>query len=1119
LGLRYILGSTGTGKTSLCLEEIMKSNFGGKNLVLIVPEQFTLESENKLVRLSTGAIIKCQVLSFNRLAFHLFKELGKSGVKILEQDGKIMLLRKIVLTIKDGLRYFAGSSNKQGFMENLSDMVSEFYRFNIGADKLLGYLDSVKDRENLFLKLNDIYKIYKGFTDYIHEKYISADETLDILSGLIEHSEYLKGAIIWIDNFNNFNPQEYKVIEKLIKHCIDVNVCMNTNSGRYTFDFIKAYDPYYETKLTISKITKLAKENNIKIENPIFLKDNWRHKNNIGLDFLSSNYFKFDSEPFEGACPDIEIFKAQNIYSEISETAKRIHELVKHGGYRYREVAVVTASVEENERIIRNTFFSYDIPCFFDASSDILSHPLTELIRSLVEVVVSNFSYEGVFRFLKTNMAPIAMDDIDMLENYVLANGVRGYKWQLKRWKYGFNDGLYDEVAIHETRDAFLNAVGKFTNGLKYNTVLSIKDFCLKIYEALEALQVTKTLENWILAIDDKNSVILRQHKQIWPKVTGMLDKMVEILGDEKTTLKEFGKILDAGLEEIEMSIIPPSIDCVIIGDYKRTKLPEVRALFFIGVNEGKIPIVIKEKGLITDDERQLLKDRGIELEPDSKHKTMQENFLIYESFTKASGFLWFSYSIGTLLGKPLQPSNVIRRVKKLFPGLPESISSAGGYMDMPKPAFEYLGKALKKYSAGGGLNPVDIEVYSYFKKDILYKDKLSLIEKLLFFEQNPKYLKEGPAYKLHGKELVTSVTRLEHFVKCPFSYFVKYSLTAKNRKQFEINQMDLGSLFHNVIERFSKTLVQSGLNYREVNKRQISEIVEGCVDELIMEDKPEIFSSTAKLKYALKRIKRISKESVWALSEHIKKGSFEPLADELEFSFNTPMTGIVIELKGGNRIYITGRIDRVDFYDYDGARYIKVIDYKSGGTEFDLTDIYYGMQFQILLYLDAFIKNAPQAFNNRNLKILPGGVFYFSINDPILDYNDVVYETLEALKLKEYRLDGLVLKDMHVVSAMDNEIDGDSPIIPVGLKKGLDFTASSSVATLSEFENIMAHINERIEMLAEEIFKGNIDVWPYKKGDKTGCDYCEYKAICQIGASGQQNKYNVFKKVLIDQF
>ncbi len=1116
MALRYILGKSGSGKTTLCLQEIMANGFGNKNLILIVPEQFTLESEKNLINLSKdSAIIKCQVLSFNRLAFHVFRELGKTGNKILEQNGKSMLLKKILLSLEKELEYFAKTANKHGFVLKLSEMISEFYRFNISVEKLEEYLELIKERENIYLKFSDLHKIYSKYLEFIKEKYISTDETLDLLSDYIEYSEYLKNSIIYIDNFVSFTPQEYKLIEKLLLHCESVNVSMLTNTNRNRFDVIKNYDPFFETKVTISKITKLAEANKIPILKYDFLSENLRHKKSPELGFLSENFMKFSNDSYVKACEDVKILKAQNIYTEISETAKKIHSLVRDKNYRYREIAIVTASVEENERIIRNIFHSYEIPCFFDTPSDILSHPLTELIRALCEIVLSNFSYESVFRLLKTNMTNIENDDIDLLENYVLENGVKSFKWRIKRWKYGFESGMYDEERIHEIRDKFLSIMDKFEKNPKSKS--TVKNFCIKIYNTFEYLEVTKTLENWILSIDDKSSVMLRQHKQIWPKIIGMLEKLVEILGDEIVTFKEFAKILDAGLEEIEMSIIPPSNDCVIVGDHKRTRLPEIRALFLIGVNEGKIPSLSNESGLISDDERIFLREKGIELDSDSNTRYLKEMLMVYESFAKANEFLQFSYSLGTLSGSSLQPSTVIHKVKNIFLELCEIAPDNQDYIDMPKPTFEKFGKILRNYSKTGEMADSEINLYSFFKHSEEYSDKVSSMEKILFFDKNPKYLSDNTAKKQYGKELITSVTRLERFVQCPFSYFVQYNLDAKERSRFEISQLDIGSLFHKVIERFTKVLDERGLSFREISRTQINEIVEKCVDELAAESKSEVFLSTAKLKYAIKRIKRISKQSIWALTEHIKKGSFEPLAHEIEFS--GPATSILIDLKDGKKIIISGRIDRVDCYDYDGNRYIKIIDYKSGSTKFDLTDIYYGMQLQILIYLDALLKASPNIFNKENLKLLPGGVFYFNINDPVLDYTDVVNETLDYLKLKEFKMSGLVLKDDRIISAMDNEFSKSSIIIPVEKKKDSGFTALSSVAASDEFESVLNFINERVAQLGEEIFKGNIDVFPYKKGNNNGCDYCKYSAICQIDASERKNKFNILKKVYLDDF
>lgn len=1124
MSLKYILGGSGTGKTTTCLNEIIASNQNiiNNSLIFIVPEQFSLESEKSLISLSDNeAMIQGQVLSFQRLAFHLFSELGNTRIKLLEDNGKNMLLRKIVNKVKDELLYYKKSIDKQGFMDSLSKTITEFYQYTVSKENFQKYLTDISDKETLYTKMSDLYKIYDEYLNFIKDQYISTDETLDIMSEIIKDSNYLKDAEIWIDGFNGFTPQEYKVIEKLLLRVKSVNIAFTVRENNIKYEKINVYDPFFETKTTINKITKIAKENNIKVEPPIFLEEAKRFENFKELKYLEKNYFSYGENTYKEKADNIIIFKATNLYSEVTEIAKQIHHMISAKNYKYSEIALLTGDLVGYEKSIRGIFKNYNIPCFFDLKTDILSHPLTELIRSAVDIIVSRFSYESIFRFLKTNMTDINRDEIDMLENYVLAYGIKGYKWDMEEWKYGFSGKyeIFDYDTIHNCKKKVLEILKPISENIQSNSKVSIKDFSYRIFHMLINLNVTDTLNLWISNIDDKNSVILRQHNQIWGKITRVFEKMVEILGDEIVTVKEFSKILEVGLASIDMGIIPPSQDCVIIGDFQRTRLPEIKAMFVLGVNEGVLPKPTVELGLFSDEERLLLNKFGMELSPDSARKAFEQQFQIYNNITKPSKLLHISYSLGTLSGKSLQPSSIIAKIKKLIPNvIVKEENDNIEEITLPVPMFENMGKVLRAYSLGDEISPVYLDMYSWFMENDVYKEKIIKMQKILFEGTDQQTLESEIVHKLYGKELITTVSRLEKYVHCPFAYFVEYNLEAKERKTYEVNSMDFGNLFHEVIDMFSTKLDSKGNSFRDINKEDINVLVDVCVDEIVPKIGSEVLLSSSKYQYIIKRIKRISKKSIWALSEHIKAGLFEPLGSEIEFSSNSPLSSISININDKQKMIIVGKIDRVDILDSEGNKYIKIIDYKSGSKKFDLVDIYYGMQLQLIMYMDAFIKNGENFFGKGKVsgKVLPGGVFYFNIDDPILDFDgEIVNEKIDEMILKEFKMSGLVLADKIVIDAMDKDIDGDSKIIPVNIKKkDGSFGARSSCANLEEFYTVQDYVNNKIIELGKEIFSGKIDVFPYKKGNITGCTYCKYAAICKIDTISSPNKYNIMKKI-----
>ena len=565
MSLKYIFGGSGSGKTEICMSQIMAETEKMKKsaLLYIVPEQFTMQAERELVLCSKEkSIMQAQVLSFKRLSHYIFSETGGIVGALLDETGKSMLLRKITLQLSKELQYFTKMVDKQGFIENLANTITEFYRYNISREDILKYLNEVRNKESLYLKMHDIHKIFSDFEQYISEKYISTEQVLDFVPERVEKSFLLENSEIWIDGFNGFTTQEYNIISSLLKRGRDVTVAMTVRSEEIVYDNLSEIDPFFETKNTINKLSKLANESNVKIEKPIFLQEYPRFNNFSSLSFLEKHYFSYKKESSNEQIDNIKIKQANNIYTEITYVANEIINLVREKNYRFSEIAVITGDISRYERGIKRMFRIYDIPFFIDTKLKILSHPLTELIRSSLDIIAYNFTYESVFRFLKTSLIDIEETDLFKLENYVLAYGIKQYKWK-KEWTYGFTDGLYNKDKINETRVHVLDCLKPLAENFNNSKKYTVKEVATRVFEMLYNLNVTETLDLW--GTD-------RVHVQVWNKICELMDKMVEILGDELVTIREFGKILDSGLQQSDIGIIPPSLDQVVIGDFERTR-------------------------------------------------------------------------------------------------------------------------------------------------------------------------------------------------------------------------------------------------------------------------------------------------------------------------------------------------------------------------------------------------------------------------------------------------------------------------------------------------------------------------------------------------------------------
>lgn len=1037
MSVRFVLGRPGAGKTRLCLREIAENLKGTPPLYYLVPEQFSLQSE-KLLTHDVPAFLRAQALSFNRLAYQLFARLGGLSGKTVDEPGRSMLLRKVMYECADALRFYGRSADKQGFIDSLSRTLTELNQYNVSPEDLR--LRAVGSDENLAAKLTDLALILEKYRAAVSGRYLVADETLTLLSRRLETAEPLRGSLFWVDGFTGFTPQERRVLGHILQTADRVTVTLTL---RRDADDDMLYETTRETRRIL---TELAHSLKVPVEDTVYLEGDHRHADEMRFFAARFNPYHKSDDFWPWPVQAIEVVPAADRYAEAREAARRIGVLVSESGYRFRDIAILCGHRAAYEKPLRNIFSRCGIPLFVDTKTDIFSHPLTELIRAAIEIIVRDWPYESVFRFLKTRLTSLATDEIDILENYVLARGVKGYLW-----RYPFTE------PVESARLRVLAALAPFTDKLYHDKKETIRVFSRRVFDMLYALNVTDTLTEWHAersAAGDHETA--RTHQQIWPKITEIFDKLVEILGDEKVTVKEFGRILDAGLTQADLGLIPPSVDQVFLGDIGRSRFPDIKALLVVGANEGKLPPPSETAGLFTNDERVLLANSALELAPDLAQRANDDLLSLYCALCQPRESLAFLYANGEPGGGALRPAKVISRLKDLFPALRETCAP-------------------------------DVAEYEPVAGTVL---------------PSVKALSPQTAGRLYGPTVVTAASRMEKFTECPFAYFVTYNLHARERKIYQVQSSDLGVVFHEVLAMFSRQMADESLDWRALDRAEITRRVENCVEAAVPETGHALHSSERN-RYMIRRVKRICVTSVWALAEHIRRGSFLPAGVELDFSAGSPVTTLEVRLNRQRKLILTGRIDRVDILRADGVCYVKIIDYKSGRTRFDLSEVLLGTQLQLMLYMNALLKNGRALFGEDQiaLEARPGGVFYFNIDDPILSADDELEEEQrEALLLKCFRMSGLALAEPEALTGMDAGLlsdGGESLIIPVTVNKNGAFGKLSSVADLETFERLGRVVEEKIKEIGLKMTEGVIEPDPCRNKNYNVCDYCRYSAIC----------------------
>ncbi|GAA3656340.1 helicase-exonuclease AddAB subunit AddB [Asaccharospora irregularis] len=1137
MGLRFILGRGGSGKSTYILDEI-KKNVKSEDttpVIMLVPEQYTFETEKRISKLFVGddkdRFLRSRILSFKTMASIVFSQVGGLTDININSSGKAMMTYKAIESVSKELDVFSKATSQSGFVSSISEIISELKQYNIDPDMLENVANDIEN-EALKLKLRDISKIYKEFEEKLHENYVDSQDILNSLADKIEKCDYFNGAYIYIDEFTGFTPNQYRVLKALLKKAKEVNISLtldNINKGNYN----KA-DVFSRTKFTYERLVKICEEEGIKVLPSVNLNDGdiKRFRGNEELLHLEKYYNSYPYKTYDKETKNIQIKEFNNLYSEVEQIAKEIVSLVRDKNIRYKDITVATRDLNRYDFLVQSIFNEYNIPNFIDKKREAKSNPIVVLIISALEMKNRRYSYESMFRYLKSGLIGIDNDDISLLENYVLANGIKGKKWFEEKWNYRVNSNFSEDETelelqtkdrINEIKNRVIQPIEILQDKLKGRN--KTVDICKYIYEFLLDINMPNTIEGLILNFKDKGELdIASQYSQVWNIVVDILDQMVEIMGDESISLDKFIKLISLGFDEYELGLVPPSIDQVLVSSVDRMKNTDTKYLYLIGTTDGIFPLISKDGGLLNDDDRKRLEKSGVEVDIDSKTKTFEEQFLVYKALTSTTENLIITYPISDYEGKTLRSSIIVSRLKKIFPNIKntsyivdEEIKTDEDILKKvtsKSPTFSELINNIKEFDNNNlsidEINAIWLDLYRYYINDEEYKNIARKVIKGLSYTNQVQKLEENKIKSLYQGNLL-SVSRLEKYAQCPFAYFIQYGLKAKERREYSFTAPDLGTFIHNILDKFSKELSKDNLDWRDINEDYIDKKIGMLVDEIVSKIPGYILNSSERYKYLAYRLKNMLVTAIKIISEQISQGSFEPKGYEVDFGIKGKYPPIKIILNNGEEINLVGKIDRVDELEEGEDKYIRIIDYKSGNKSISLTDIYYGLQLQLMVYLDAILESCTEG--EINLK--PAAILYCRIDDPIAKFSedqedDIVKESI----LKELRMKGLVIKDSHIIKEMDKSLENgersSSLVIPANLTKDGKIGKNTSGVTYEEFDILRKYVKQTIKNLCEDMLGGNIMIAPYKNKNATSCDFCSYSVICQFDSSLKDNKYKI---------
>ena len=1109
MALQFIFGGAGAGKSYYLYNKIIQQSIENpkKQYLILVPEQFTMQTQKELVTMHPRKGIRnIDVLSFERLAFRVLTEMGESQRTLLEETGKSMVLRRVAQEKKKELKILGAKMDKQGYVSQMKSMVSELRQYEISTENLEDVLEDLSSSPELYYKLQDIKTLYQGFFDYLEGSFITQEEVLDAMGRVAPQSKKLKDSVLVLDGYTGFTPIQLQLLETLLGICEEVYVTVTVAAGEDPYKMGSPHELFYLSKQTVASLLRIAKDKKIS------WKEYWipegkgeyrgRFKDNPPMVFLEKNVFRYRRKKYLKQQDAVQIYEAQNPASEMEMTAGEIRRLVRTEGYRYRDFAVITGDMQVYAPAAARAFARYEIPCFIDEKHSVFLNPFVEYLRAAVDMIVENFSYESVFRMLRCGLNDISAEEADRLENYVIAMGIRGFSRWHQEWVRSYRGENPEEcVQIDKIRASLVEKWEPFYKKMKTPDA-SVRTYTEALYQYITANKIQEKLKEFTKNFEaEGNLSLVKEYSQIYEIVMNLLDKLVEILGDKKVRIREFKEILEAGLSEAKVGIIPPAYDQVLVGDMERTRLKDIKIVFFVGVNEGKIPKEQQAGKLLSDLNREelkgSLKERGLSLAPTAKENLYTQKFYLYLNLTKPSERIYLSYSRLSSSGEAMSPSFLVAQIQKLFPDamrewdVPLFAESKYGALDR-------LSEEMRKQDR---TSPVFEELMSWFTSQKDYGELVNRLIDAAYYVNPQESISKGVAEALYGTELSNSASRLEQFAKCACSHFLSYGLMLRERVRYEFSMADMGTLLHNSLDLFARKVREQGKSWVDLEDEERDTLAEDCVTEVVEKSGETILLSSARNAYTINRVKRMVKRSVWALQKQLKQGEFYPALTEWAFGEKDNIDSLNFDLESGQKLHLKGRIDRIDVcQDKENHLYVKVIDYKSGTTQLDLIKLYYGLQIQLALYLNAAIELEKKRFPDKLVQ--PAGVFYYNTKDPILNKEDVKNpENPQEEILKKLKMDGICSAEPEILQKLDKNLAAGKSVesfaVPVKYTAKGTFSSNSKVANQEEFAIMMDYVQDKAKKIGREILKGNTSVNPFERQKENACEYCPYKEVC----------------------
>lgn len=1104
MSLKFVFGPSGSGKSSQIYREITERARENprQNFLVVVPDQFTMQTQKELVLQShRGGIMNIDVLSFGRLNHRIMEEVGREEIPVLDDTGKSLVLQKVAANLKNELPVLGSFLHRQGYIHEVKSAISEFMQYGIGTEDVSKLIAYAGKRGALAGKLKDLETLYKGFTEYIRGNFITTEETLDVLRRSLHKSKLLPGSVVVFDGFTGFTPIQNRLIQELMQVCGEVILTVTLGQGEDPYVRDGEQKLFYLSKKTVADLDRLAKEAGVPREKDIFIGTHHRFGQSPALGHLERNLFRYPFQVYGQEQQSISLFETATPRDEVHQTGLKIRELVREQGLAYRDIAVIMGDLESYAPYVETEFAQMEIPCFIDRTRGIALNPMIEYIKSALELFEKNFTYEAVFHYLRSGMADLERAQIDELENYVIRTGIKGYRSYSRLFTHKTEAMEKEEEALQRInclREQMMEQLSPLVRKKEGR----VRDYIDGLYDFLVQNEVQNKLAIYERQFQEQGQLPrAREYAQIYRLVMELLDQIYGLLGEEVIPLAEFREILEAGFGEIQVGTIPQNVDRVVVGDMERTRLKQVKALFFLGVNDGNIPKNSSKGGIISDMDREFLRESDLELAPSPRQQMYIQRLYLYLNMTKPSDRLYLSWSKVNSSGKSLRPAYLIDTVRKLFPGIPVEYPQLRPVLDQivtPAEGAGYLAEGLREYVSGTLPRERTGEFYTLYRVygEETLAGKRSFLTDAAFRRYQDTGLSAAVARALYGKHLENSVTRLETYAACAYRHFLQFGLTLKERREFSFENVDMGNVYHAVLETFAAKLEEKGYTWFDFPAEFGARTVREALEAYAAAYGDTVLYSSARNEYAITRMGRILTRTVLTLQKQLQRGSFTPDSYELSFQYADHLDSVNIALSEQERMRLQGRIDRIDVSEDEEHVYVKVIDYKSGNKRFDLAALYYGLQLQLVVYMNTALE--LEARKHPGKEAVPAALLYYHIDDPSVESPvELTTEELEEQLTKQLRMNGVVNASPDIIQRLDKYMEDKSDVIPVEKKKDGSFSARSSVMSREELQLVSDYVNKKIAGIGREILQGTISLNPYERGAEEACTYCAFRKVC----------------------